>query len=83
MMKSFRLQKEEPCMICLVNFEDPCEIAILGCDPKHFLHKECCDSLVKHFAKKGGSATCPLCRAEIDVSKTKVAAYKGLETPII
>ena len=68
-------------MICYVDFEAPCEISILGCNPKHFLHQECCDDWVKHHESKRTSATCPLCRAKIDASKTKVVTYKGLETP--
>ena len=81
-MKSFRLKQEEPCMICFVEFEAPCEITVLGCNSKHFLHKECFEQWIKHHEGKRSKATCPLCRAMIDVSKAKTVTYKGLETPV-
>ena len=68
-------------MICFMEFEVPCEITILGCNPKHFLHKECYDQWIKHHEGKRSTATCPLCRANIDVSKSKLVTYKGLNTP--
>ena len=68
-------------MICYVEFEALSEIAILGCNPKHFLHKECGDSWVKHHERKRTPTTCPLFRVKIDVSKTNVVMYKGLDSP--
>lgn len=70
-------------MICMVEFEAPCEVTILGCNSKHFLHKECFDTWVKHHETKRTTATCPLCRIKIDVPKSKVVTYRGLNTPEI
>lgn len=74
------MKAEEPCMVCFLDFDIDCDVTILGCDPKHFLHTECIEQWINHHKSKGSVATCPLCRLDIDESKMKKVAFRGLET---
>ena len=64
-------------MVCFIDFEKGCEITVLGCNPKHFLHKECLKSWMDHQKNKRAGATCPLCRVKIDSTKLKEKVFAG------
>ena len=50
---------EVNCEICLKKIRLNHEIIALGCNPKHFFHKQCtCDWLLK-------SELCPICKKEV------------------
>lgn len=78
-MASIRLNELAVCSMCMVDFEEPCEISILGCHDLHFLHTSCIDEWIKWSKKNNKKAGCPMCRKDIDESKIKLRMYKGLK----
>ena len=59
------------CIMCLVEWEEGMKVEVFSCHPTHMLHAECYEYFVNFNKEKGEKLYCPICRAEIDESKTK------------
>ena len=79
LMSSIRLNELQVCPLCLVDFEEPCTITILGCNDLHFFHTECIDGFLQHNEKYKKPNNCPLCRVPVVKYKMKKKVYKGLK----
>jgi hypothetical protein len=77
-MQSMRLSENTECIICQVGFVVPCQIQVLGCNPKHFFHKDCVNQWIDFNKSSARTPTCPMCRIDIDVSKITTKDYKGI-----
>ena len=56
-------KKYESCIICTEDFKNTDVISVLNCD--HIYHPKCIKEWCNH------NASCPLCKAEISVSRSK------------
>jgi hypothetical protein len=70
-MASIRLNELASCCLCMVDYEEPVNLTKLGCNELHFFHTDCIDAWVAHNKTNGKTATCPMCRTNIDESKMK------------
>ena len=61
-----RMVENEECGMCMEEFVAPCKITVLACNENHYFHQECIDQWVEFNTDKGVTATCPMCRKDID-----------------
>lgn len=54
-----RLEGQNECAICLMEFDDDQMVTPLSCDIRHYFHYECIQAWMKE------KTLCPLCKAEI------------------
>jgi len=66
---SQKARETDNCVICLGEFEQDDEIAVLNCAEGHIFHPPCLEGWFKTQTAKG-EYTCPTCRQEVTIEKT-------------
>lgn len=68
-----------------MEFEAPCDVAILSCNKGHFYHTDCIDQWIafnkRKYPRGDVKPTCPMCRKPIYEELVVKKRYEGLTNP--